>query len=198
MNTIPEPTPTRNDALVTSSLPARVLVNLGCGGITPLRWINTDKSWRLILKCFFPNNSPAPRIRYVNLAKRWPFPDGGVDVVYLSHVLEHLDEPTRKNVLNEAARVLKGGGVFRVVVPDLNQLCRNYLERFERNDGNSAPQLLYWLNLHRGNIYPRGRSWPKKLYDHLQGYPKQHLIMYDRLTLTAELALGHWTEIQPF
>ncbi|MFZ1574943.1 MAG: methyltransferase domain-containing protein [Chromatiaceae bacterium] len=181
----------------TPEPPSRVLVNLGCGGVTPVRWINTDKSWRLILKSLLPGRtSPpgTPRIRYLNLARRWPFADGSVDVVYLSHVLEHLDTTIRKKVLDEAARVLKSGGVLRIVVPDLYQLCRNYITEFERGDAKAAGRLLYWQNLHRENIYPRDRSLLKKMYDYLQGYPKQHRIMYDRFTLREELSPDCWED----
>jgi SAM-dependent methyltransferase len=177
----------------------RLLVNLGCGGVTPGRWINTDKSWHLILKSILPRRatrSGVPHIRYLNLSDRWPFADGGVDVVYLSHVLEHLDAPTRSNVLTEAARVLKIGGVLRIVVPDLYQLCRNYVAEFDGGDAKAAGRLLYWQNLHRENVYPRDRSWLKRAYDYLQGYPKLHLTMYDRLTLDAELASPHWGKPQ--
>jgi len=138
----------------------------------------------------------APHIRYLDLATQWPFPDASVDVVYLSHVLEHLDMMTRKKVLDEAARVLRVCGVLRIVVPDLYQLCRNYITEFEQGDIGAATRLLYWQNLHRENVYPQGRSWLKKVYDYLQGYPKQHLIMFDRLTLSAELAVDHWGEPQ--
>jgi predicted SAM-dependent methyltransferase len=60
------------------------------------------------------SGSEKARVRYLNLAKRWPFADGSVDVVYLSHVLEHLDKKVRKRALDESARVLKPRGVIRV------------------------------------------------------------------------------------
>jgi SAM-dependent methyltransferase len=45
-----------------------------------------------------------------------PFPDRSFDVVYSSNVLEHVDDPPR--VLAEIIRVLKGGGVAQIVVPN--------------------------------------------------------------------------------
>lgn len=42
-------------------------------------------------------------------------------------MLEHLDQPAAKMFLVECRRVLKPGGILRIVVPDLEKLCRDYL-----------------------------------------------------------------------
>lgn len=47
-----------------------------------------------------------------------PFDDDSVDRIYLSHVIEHLDDRGAFHFLREASRVLKPGGVLRVVTPD--------------------------------------------------------------------------------
>ena len=57
-----------------------------------------------------------------------PANDGTVDAVYHSHVLEHLDREIVPAFLAEVHRVLKRGGVHRVVVPDFETLCRRYLD----------------------------------------------------------------------
>ena len=57
-----------------------------------------------------------------------PADDGTVDAVYHSHVLEHLDREIVPAFLAEVRRVLKRGGVHRVVVPDFERLCRRYLD----------------------------------------------------------------------
>ena len=57
-----------------------------------------------------------------------PANDGTVDAVYHSHVLEHLDREIVPAFLAEVRRVLKRGGVHRVVVPDFETLCRSYLD----------------------------------------------------------------------
>ena len=57
------------------------------------------------------------------------FTSQSVDEIYASHVYEHLSymgELTQ--AFNEAARVLKVGGIFRVGVPDLEVLCRLFLQ----------------------------------------------------------------------
>ena len=45
----------------------------------------------------------------------YPFKDKSVDIVHMSHVLEHLDEP--ENCLKEIYRILKKDGIFICKVP---------------------------------------------------------------------------------
>lgn len=61
-----------------------------------------------------------------------PFAGDSVDIVYHSHVLEHLDRPVARAFLQEAHRVLKPGGIIRVVVPDFESACRSYLQDIDR------------------------------------------------------------------
>lgn len=58
------------------------------------------------------------------------FADNSVVEIYASHVYEHLDY-TRElpRALAEAHRVLTPGGLFRAGVPDLDVLCRLFLDQ---------------------------------------------------------------------
>lgn len=57
------------------------------------------------------------------------FADQSADEIYASHVYEHLSYMNElPQAFNEAARVLKVGGILRVAVPDLETLCRLFLE----------------------------------------------------------------------
>lgn len=58
-------------------------------------------------------------VRYLNAVKRFPFKDGSFDAVFCSHIVEHLDPNQARYMFGEVLRVLKPGGVFRVVVPGL-------------------------------------------------------------------------------
>lgn len=62
-----------------------------------------------------------------DLSKGIPFADGSVDAVYHSHTLEHLDRDIVPGVFAEIRRVLKVGGIQRIVVPDLELLGRAYV-----------------------------------------------------------------------
>jgi SAM-dependent methyltransferase len=66
-----------------------------------------------------------------NLSKGIPFDTASVDAVYHSHMLEHLARDVAPKFLLEVKRVLKPGGIQRIVVPDLQLLCRQYLSHLE-------------------------------------------------------------------
>jgi len=52
--------------------------------------------------------------------------DASVDFIYCSRVLEHLEEWEAVELLRECRRVLRPGGVLRLVVPDLLKMVKNY------------------------------------------------------------------------
>jgi SAM-dependent methyltransferase len=95
-------------------------LNLGCGDRFHPNWENGD---------LYPND---PGVRFVDLLKKIPYGDETFDVVYHSHVLEHFARKAAFFFLTECHRVLKPGGVVRVVVPDLERIARLYLEALEK------------------------------------------------------------------
>ncbi len=94
-----------------------VRVNVGCGRVWHPDWVNLD------------HRPASPEIRRFDLRQPLPFADAAVDAVYASHVLEHLDRSEGKKLLAECRRILKPGGIVRIVVPDLEELCRFYLRQ---------------------------------------------------------------------
>jgi predicted SAM-dependent methyltransferase len=95
-------------------------LNLGCGARVHPEWTNVDIAPQVdgVMAC--------------NLRASLPFADGTFAVVYHSHLLEHLSHQEADNFLHECFRVLEPGGTLRVVVPDLEQIARLYLEALER------------------------------------------------------------------
>jgi hypothetical protein len=57
-----------------------------------------------------------------------PFKTGEADAVYHAHLLEHLPRRDSVPFLEECYRILRPGGVIRVVVPDLRKLAKQYLD----------------------------------------------------------------------
>jgi predicted SAM-dependent methyltransferase len=95
------------------------LLNCGCGNKYHPDWINID-------------NTPVNKmILKHNLRKGIPFEKNYFDVVYHSHVLEHFSRIDGKKFMDECYRVLKPGGIIRIVVPDLENITRTYLEILE-------------------------------------------------------------------
>jgi SAM-dependent methyltransferase len=95
-------------------------LNLGCGRRSHPDWENLD---------LFP---VVPNVRAHDLRKGVPYSTGTFDVVYHSHLLEHFSKQAAPGFLQECHRVLKSGGVMRVVVPDLEGIVRYYLEALEK------------------------------------------------------------------
>jgi SAM-dependent methyltransferase len=71
-----------------------------------------------------------------NVAKGIPFESNSIDFVYHSHLLEHLDTEVAKTFLLEIKRVLKPGGIQRIVVPDLEKACRAYVSHLAISESN--------------------------------------------------------------
>lgn len=98
-------------------------VNLGCGSRHHSAWLNYDIVG-------------GPGVIAHDLRQGIPLPDNSCDAVYHSHVLEHLRPVEAEGLLRECFRVLKPGGILRVAVPDLERICRAYLEKLEAAAGN--------------------------------------------------------------
>lgn len=62
-----------------------------------------------------------------DLRRGIPFPDNSVDVIYSSHLLEHMSYRDGLSLLREALRVLKPGGVVSVCVPNARLYVEAYL-----------------------------------------------------------------------
>lgn len=69
--------------------------------------------------------------------KRLPFEDETADLIYASHVIEYFNREEVVDVLVEWRRVLKGGGILRIAVPNFLLLSAMY-----SNQSLSLDQLL--------------------------------------------------------
>lgn len=119
---------------VDSSL-AHVYVQYGCGWCAPLSWRNFDASpvlrferipilGRLYTKNLtrFPEN-----VEYGDIALGLPVAANSCDGVYCSHILEHLSLEDCEKALRNTHRILKEGGIFRLVMPDLEKCIKDYI-----------------------------------------------------------------------
>lgn len=93
-----------------------VRLNIGCGSRFHNSWLNIDQ---------YGDNS---QIFSWNILDGQPFPDESIDVVYSAHVLEHFDRVGANLFLSEIYRVLKPRGILRIVVPNLEEICKSYLQ----------------------------------------------------------------------
>lgn len=124
------------------------LLNIGCGNHFHVDWVNLD--------LISDNLNVVPHDVTCGL----PFADGHFDSVYHSHVLEHLHPDDGFKLLNECFRVLKPGGVARIVVPDLERIAKLYLEMHDRAwRGDQQAKTDYdWMKLELLDQLVRGQS----------------------------------------
>lgn len=90
-------------------------LELGSGSRVKSGWVGLDLSPKATVQC---------DILEVGI----PFPDNSVSIIYAEHFLEHFYFWERDAVLEECRRVLKGGGVISIAVPDASIYIKGYLD----------------------------------------------------------------------
>jgi SAM-dependent methyltransferase len=110
-------------------------VNLACGDVYVNHgsWINLDYA------------SSCSAVQQADLLGRLPLVDGAAQLVYSSHFLEHIPRNQVSAFLAECFRILKPGGVLRLVVPDLENLCCTYLAHRDCGEHEQADFLMLEL-----------------------------------------------------
>lgn len=104
--------------LIPPKLPSnknnKVYIHLGCGPINAHGFINVDVV-------------PYSHIHYIHEVENLSiFSNEYADLIYASHVLEHISYNIVPNVLREWYRVLKRDGILRISVPDFDRLINVY------------------------------------------------------------------------
>lgn len=87
---------------------------------------------------------------------RLPFPDESVDLVYASHVLEHIFWYKAEDAFREVHRILKPNGKLEIWVPDFRYIVGCYLNDECGDDwryANSHNKYMKWIN---GRIFAYG------------------------------------------
>ncbi|WP_431860967.1 class I SAM-dependent methyltransferase [Azospirillum sp.] len=170
--------------------PAPVRVQYGCGWSVQAGWQNFDASptlrfekLPLIGRLYVKNAAPFPDgARFGDIVKGLPFPDSTVDCVYASHVLEHLSYQDCRRALRNTYRMLKPGGTFRLVVPDLQWRAAAYLQALAAGDRQAATAFMR-STLLGVEERPRGLfGWLGMLFGN-----SAHLWMWDEASLTDAL-----------
>ena len=94
----------------------KVLIHIGCGELNDLRYINIDKR-------------KLAHIHFIGSAEDLSaIPLACADLIYMSHILEHVSHLKLKKVLSDLRDRLKDGGVLRIAVPDFNTMLSIYQE----------------------------------------------------------------------
>ncbi len=167
-------------------------VNLGCGQ-TPIKgWRNFDNSLSIRLAKIpslptillklgllklnqyqFIYFARVNDIEYGDVTKGLPLQNESINVIYSSHMLEHLDQAESDIFLKEAYRVLIKGGIIRLVVPDIRKQVEQYVVSGDADTFVKATSL--WTT--------RPKTIIQRLRLLLAGF-RHHLWMYDGKSLS--------------
>ncbi len=107
----------------------------GCGFFTAEHWLNFDASPTLrferipiLGRAYTKNGRRFPaNATFGDIVKGLPLATDSCDGIYCAHILEHLARDDCELALRNTFTYLKPGGIFRLVVPDLEYLAKSYL-----------------------------------------------------------------------
>jgi predicted SAM-dependent methyltransferase len=107
-------------------------LNLACGAtfVDSPEWLNLD---------FTPLGAA---VQQADLLGPLPAASASLDVVYSSHFIEHVPRHRVAPLLRECHRVLKPGGLLRLVVPDLLEMCTRYVQARQAGAHDVADRLV--------------------------------------------------------
>ncbi len=174
----------------------KVYVQYGCGWSAPESWRNFDASPTLrferlpiLGKMYGKNERRFPEnAEYGDIVKGLPVQEDSCDGVYCSHVLEHLALNDFRVALRNTHKILKPGGIFRLVVPDLHVCATKYVNS-EAADAASAFLRETCLGEER-----RPRSAKEMLISWLGN--SRHLWMWDYKAMAPELERAGFAEVR--
>lgn len=195
------------------------ILNLGCGTRTSPAAVNIDWSIYLRLRRSKTARVLAPvwlrgsrleaferidgDIVVHDLRRGIPADTGSADAVYHSHVLEHIDREQVPGFMAEIRRVLKPGGIQRVVVPDFGRAVAEYAESLANDrpghDDRLVPILAQSVRResHGSSLQP---PWRRRIENVLLGDARRrgetHQWAYDRLNLQQVLEANGFVDFE--
>jgi SAM-dependent methyltransferase len=178
----------------------RIYVNYGCGLSAPDGWRNFDASPRLRLEripflrpflkakvgLLFP-----PNVYFGDVRSRLPIESGTAECVFCSHILEHLSSADVDLALEETFRILAPGGVFRLVVPDLQSRAISYVEAVLAGDSEACDRFM------RSTLLGEDKR-PRSVVEMIRGMlgNSSHRWMFDFSGMRARLQRAGFIEIR--
>lgn len=176
-------------------------VHYGCGDHAGPNWLNFDVSPMLrierlpggsLLKRLAGGGRPFPKaVQPGNIVKGALVPEGTASAAYASHVLEHLSLEDARVAIRNTYRMLAPGGVFRLIVPDLEWRAKLYLADMSKGDANAASEFMRQCILGREERYRSPIHWLRK---QLSG--SSHLWMWDFVSMKAELEAAGFSQVR--
>jgi hypothetical protein len=112
-------------------------IQFGCGLDAPAEWRNFDSSPTLRLQRLpvlgalvpaGPHGRFPANVEYGDVVRGLPVAAGSAKALYCSHVLEHLALEDLRKALRNCYSLLCDGGIFRLVLPDLETHIVDYTQ----------------------------------------------------------------------
>ncbi|GAB3924337.1 class I SAM-dependent methyltransferase [Mucilaginibacter myungsuensis] len=126
----------------------KLYVHYGCGQCAPPEWKNFDVSPTLRIQKtpvlgFLLKNVLGQKfdknVKYGDVTEGLPgIADNSVDGAYCSHVLEHMSLEDFRLAIANTYKMLKPGGVFRLIMPDLKVLVDDYIADKAKGDKDAS------------------------------------------------------------
>ena len=149
---------TRKLLKAISRKPGPLYLNLGSGprGLDSPEWVNIDgfKDTNVEYLCDF--------------SRPLPFKDGTFDGIFCEHVFEHFTYENGRRLMTECMRILKPGGVLRIVVPDGNKVLASYF--------NEPKKIIEYKQVQSGYAMEAVNTWFYQRYEHQCIYDAGYLI----------------------
>jgi SAM-dependent methyltransferase len=155
------------DGYPSASILGKHFINVGAGNFSHRYWTNVDHA-----SGHYASTQSNPFVEHDLMSlKPLPLESGAAEVVYVSHVAEHISDEAAKVLFREAYRVLKPGGIFRMTSPNILL----YYDALRRGDR------LFWYMAE--SYYAGGYTDAKPKYMGLQ-----QLFLFEFATMLSSLS----------
>lgn len=157
-----------------------------------------------------PGAHPIPGFETLNIvAGRWvdyvadaakplPFADETFELIYASHILEHVPWYQSLDVLKEWVRILQRGGALEIWVPDGLKICRAFVAAEDQNDRAFEEDGWFKFNpRHDPCLWASGRVFTYGDGDGNPRSPNWHRALFSRRYLQSLLQQAGLVDVRP-
>lgn len=163
----------RNEYLKTARVPK---LQIGGGWARLDGWLNVDIE-------------PLPGTMVMDAAQPFPFDDGIFQFVFTEHMIEHIAREAGLSMLRECHRIMRPGGMIRVVTPDLAAILGLY-------QAPLSPEQQSYVTWFCKTFLPGTEHPNPALVINAMFRNWGHQFLYDERSLTDALNFAGFTEIK--
>lgn len=130
-----------------------------------------------------------PGVFLMDASREFPFPDGTFDYIFSEHMIEHIPYDKGTCLLRECHRILRPGGIIRIVTPDLAAVIGLYAEHLAEIQRKYLSYFLATFN---------SESFPVSAASAINSMFRQwgHQFIYDEQTLENAMCTAGFNSIK--